>query len=82
VRKRGSDGSPDPEQVDLDRALEGRGIDRAHGARGGHSGVGQKHVDPAETAGGGLHRGLERRSVGDVGLEPRGIGAALRGGLA
>ena len=45
----------------------------------GGPGVGDEDVEAAEALDGARHRGLDGRAVGDVGLEPGGVGsAALR----
>jgi hypothetical protein len=79
VRERRADGPPDAEQVDLDRALEGRGVGGADHPAGRDARVRHDHVDAAEAVDGALHGVLERLDVRNVALEPGGVRPALRG---
>jgi hypothetical protein len=78
VREAGADRPVDPDEVDLDDALEGVGVHRAHEARRGDAGVGEDRVDAAERLDRPGHCGFERIAVGDVGVEDERAGAVGR----
>ena len=79
VGQAGAHGAPDAEQVDLDGALERRGIHGPHHARRGDTRVGHHHIDAAETLDGRVHGLAESVDVRDVRFEGRRVRAALLG---